>query len=334
MIITMPFLQRMRTATAKTPEPREIAAWDSEPLRLAEFSVSDFEQGSELGSDRTITAEGKHWAKLTEVFPNIPDAGTERVSSALECLAISIDCSRFFANGREKLPQTSILKKPPSQSLIRHSEREVNVAKLDDWVRENLVCVEGEPYVRVREPTVCLDFVGPFEGERCYLTLKRGKLVPAPYEEYEHAVMATISGRYELMALATELLASDRRVMHFTNAIDQAVFASMTSSAEDPADVARRSLVNIANKMTQPIYLHRVPEKLVTTLKRVCREGGWDFDNDRLEKVADLIGHNVPTMKFPMNVMVGIILDRWHQRPVALDIGGPMQSGEPGNAWK
>nr|WP_250807392.1 hypothetical protein [Neorhizobium tomejilense] len=331
MIIEMPFLHRMRAATAKTPEPREMAAWDSEWLTLTDVSVTETDEGAELGKARTITINGHHWAGLTEVYPvnRILHEGALPIPFALGCLAMSIDCSRFFDRGREKLPQTSILKKTPSADLVRSSQRELNVAKLTDWVAENLVCVDGQPYVRVKEPTIYLDVVGPFNNEQCFMTLKLAGLVPESSDGHDHGIMSTISGRHDLLTLAEGLLASDNRMMRIDKDIRSTTFASMTSSLEDPADVATRNLVNLGKQMRWAMNRHKVSEKLLTALGRLARDGRYGDGDDWPDRLADVIGHHVSELKFPMNVMAEIILDRWHQRPIALGVGGLGHSCRP-----
>lgn len=86
MIIAMPFLQRLYAATDKSPEPREMAAWDMERLRLEELSISEFELGADLWGVKTFLSGGDHWASLVgAAWPtrSSRDAGNEVAAANL-----------------------------------------------------------------------------------------------------------------------------------------------------------------------------------------------------------------------------------------------------------
>ena len=341
MIIEMPFLHRIRAATAKTPEPREMAAWDSERLALAEMSKADFEKGAEVGHRtltsgnseeiiETIVLDGRHWAELTKVYPDTKsfEHGLDPISYALMLVADQIDCTRFFSGGREKIAQTSILKKTPRSEYVHSSQREVNVANLTDWVESNLVSVDGTAYARVREPTVYLDFIGPFHGEQSFAELQMTPLTAADSgTRYEHGMLATISDRFELTKLARDLEAKDSRIMHYTNKIGAKIFKTMRSYAEDPADVAGRSMMNLARHLHRRTKHVDIAESLHVWLHRFIKKNDGDADIENMDQLADMIGRNVGVLGYPDNLRSEIVLDRWHNRPIDLGIGRPGPHG-------
>ncbi|MCV9963861.1 hypothetical protein OIU34_18455 [Pararhizobium sp. BT-229] len=321
MIIEMPFLHRLCSATNKSPEPREMAAWDMERLQLEDVSKSDFEPGANLGDKATFILGGQHWASLVSaVLPRHVrhDPEVDKLTVALSDLAYRIDCSRFFAEGRAKLPQTSILSKTPKSEYIRNSQREVNVANLSAWVHENLVSVDGEVFARVREPTVSMDIVGPFYAESCYITIQAPGLSPASASE-DHGLLSTISGRNDLLDLARGLLSSDGRMLRIDNKIEIGAFQRMHSTIEDASDMAARSVVALAKRMARNRY--ECPPKLFSALSKAFKKRGQEFDEDSVDHLASLLAESVGEIKFPMSLMTTITLDCWHVRPITLGIG-------------
>jgi hypothetical protein len=320
MIVSMPFLHRMRAATIRTPKPREIAVADREYLTLAERKVSDFELGAQIGNWTTLVADGGHWASLTSVYPNQGYGSENRdpIEHAFKSLSMSIGCERFYADEWECLPQTSILQKLPPPDMIESSQREVNVAKLADWAADNLVSVNGVPFVRIKEPTVHLTVYGPFGGRTCFLRLCLSKIAPEADDQYEHGIMATISGRHELLELANRLHASDENMLRVENDIVHETFAQMTSAAEDEAEVARRSLVRFARETVETLHRNSSPDRLVKGLKPFFRHPRPKFGQDDLDRMAELILRDAANLGCPRDIVAGIIVDRWHQRPVEL----------------
>lgn len=324
-IVEIPFLHRLYAATDKSPVPREMAAWDMERLRLDELPISELELGADLVDRKTYLWRGSHWATLLgAVCPPwvLRDfEGKNEMAAALAYLIHQIDPSRFFAEGRNKLPRTSILTKPPKVDHIRTSQRELNVANLSTWVQDNLMSVGGEVFVRVREPSVSLDVVGPFEFNRCYMTLKCPELIAASASE-DHGILSTISGRHDLLALATGLLSSDERMIRVDSKFQDGVFEKMGSSDEDAADMAARTLVAQSKRLSRR---NHADQKLADTLRREFKKPEREFGQDRLDLLADLLEEGIPEMNFPLSLMTRIVLDRWHDRPVVLGIDNRAQ---------
>jgi hypothetical protein len=320
MIVSMPFLHRMRAATIKTPQPREIAVADREFITLGKRTASDFEQGARIGNWTTLVAEGGHWASLTSVYPNegYGSEGRDPIDHAFKSLSMSIGCERFYADEWESLPLTSVLQKSPPPSMIESSQREVNVSKLANWATDNLVSVDGVPFVRVKEPTVHLTVYGPFGGRTCFLRLSLTKTAPEADDRYDYGIMSTISGRHELLKLANRLLASERGMLRVENDIAPEAFDQMTSAAEDEADVAKRSLVRFAWETVRTIHINSSPERLVKGLRPFFRHPRPEFGQDDLDRMAELIGRDAGNLDCPRDIVAGIIVDRWHQRPVEL----------------
>lgn len=329
MIIEMPFLHRLCSATTKSPEPREMAAWDMERLRLEDVSRSDFEPGAYLGDKATFIFRGHHWASLVgAVLPHHvrPEPGMDKLAVALLHLVQRIDCSRFFAEGGAKLPQTSILAKTPKAEYIRSSERELNVSKLSAWVQENLVSIEGEVFARVREPAIYMDIVGPFDNQKCFITIKAAGLSPASASD-DHGILSTISGRHELLTTARDIHSTDVRMLRVDNKIERVAFDGMHSTTEDSSDMAARSVVALAKRMARKRY--ECPPKLFSALSKSLKKRGQEFDEDSVDHLASLLAESVGEIKFPMSLMTTITLDRWHARPIALGIDNqvPLSTG-------
>lgn len=320
MIIEMPFQQRLYAATDKSPEPREMAAWDMERLRLEELSISDFEHGADLVDAKTFLRGGEHWASLVGAVwsgKRFHHSGGDELSAALASLVQNIDCSRFFAEGYSNLPQTSIMRKPPKVEHIRSSQREVNVANLSAWVQDNLVSVAGDVFVRVREPAVYLDFIGPFYNDNCYMHIRPGRLSSASASE-DHGILSTINGRHELLSLAQDLLASDERLFRLDIKFENGVFDKMDSRLEDTSDIAARTLVTQARRLSRRNYS---PESLRPTLVKEFKKREREFDQERLDYLAELLTEHQSEMGFPASLMTEITLDRWNNRPIDLGLG-------------
>jgi hypothetical protein len=323
MIIEMPFLHRLYAATSKSPEPREMAAWDMERLEIEDLSISDFEPGAELGDKKTFIAREHHWASLVgAVYPHHAryELAKDELSNVFTVLAHRIGCSRFFAVGSTKLPQTSILMATPKTQYIRSSQREVNVANLSAWVQENLVSVDGELFVRVREPAIYLDIIGPFNDEKCFMTIRAAALSPASVSE-DHGILSTISDRYELLELAHNLLSSDARMMRVDSDFKGGAFDRIHSTSEDASDMAARTLVAQAKRMTSYSHRHYGPAKLFEALSKEFKKPEREFRQARLDHLADLLSEHVHEMRFPMSTMTEIALDRWNSRSITLDLG-------------
>lgn len=336
MIIEMPFLHRLCAATSRSSDPREMAAWDMERLRLEELSYSDFEPGADLGEKRTLLENGNHWASLVGAVyhsRSLYDREGSALAAALKRAALNrlaneIDCTRFFAEGRTKLSQTSILKKTPKPEYIHTSQREANIAKLTYWVNDNLVSVEGEVFVKVRDPAVYLDIVGPFEDQRCYMILKTADLHPVLVSQ-DYGILATINGRHELNDLAHNLLSSDSRMMRIDSQFAIGAFDKMHCATEDTSDMAARTLVSIARRMTWSAQRVLNPPKFTAAIAKMFKEPEREFDQVRIAHLADLLAEYVPAMKFPLSLMTKIALERWHDRPISLGIEDSFQ-GVPG----
>lgn len=324
MIIEMPFLHRMRAATKKTPEARDMAAWDKERFALSELSSADFEPGAEAGSLQTITAEGKHWARLTDIYPDhgVYDHGQSPVDWGLRMLAGSIDCTRFFARGREKIAQTSTLRKPPAVELIEMSERETNVSNVAAWLAHNLVSVDGVPYTRVKEPSSYMSIVGPFDAERCFIEIKLSTLVAELDERYEHGIMSTISGTHALLRRAQGIMSSDRRIMRVDNNISRATLDSMVSYCEDPALMAARTLEEFSRRTEARWFRQNGTDRLVKSMRAALSMPGGVTDQVRMDVLADIISKNVSTMDYPRDIMAEIVLEGWYNRPVNIQVMG------------
>lgn len=319
MYVEIPFLQRMVASTLKTPEPRKLAAWDRETIELDELSSSDFEIGAVVGDIRTLVTGGHHWMPINLAYPSVmygvqKDESPER---AIGGLMMSIDCTRFFAGGRELVAQTSILRKPPATELIRSSERATNVVRLKDWVADNLASVDGQVYVRVKEPVLCLDIHGPFHTEQDgYISVK--VLAPRHLDDqaYEYGIMSTVGGRHEMLAEAKRLTKKYPGINRIDRGIGEDTFRTMSNSLEDTAEVARRTLVTLAHRLTWSRNAHKVPAPLAQAIKRMFKDPAKNISTWDLEDIADLISENLHAIGFPLGIKAQMALDRWQARPI------------------
>jgi hypothetical protein len=320
MIVEVPFLHRLHAATDKTPVPRDMAAWDSERLRLEEVSFADLELGADLVSKKTYLWRGYHWANLLSAvippwsFNRVVDS--DKMSIALSYVIRKIDPSRFFGENLRKLPQTSILLKSPRFEHIHSSQRELNVANLTAWVQDNIMAVDGDVFVRVREPSVSLSVVGPFERGECYMTLRCPDLIPASTSE-DHGILSTINGRHELLALAKDLLNSDKRMTRIDRDLEGRVFNAMSSSYENPADMTARTIVAHARFLSLRDHLY---PKMARALAKEFKKPEREFGPERLDRLASFLEEGISEMNHPQSLVTRIALERWHDRPVNLGI--------------
>lgn len=311
--IEMPFLQRMFSATRKSAEPRLLAAWDMERIDIEELSTSDFEQGADLARTTTLLRDGHHWANLTrDVFPEYRAGFTKELSAALLNTAQSIDATRFFRGGKISLPQSSILLKPPKDRYIVRTEREVNVTRLRAWADQNLLSVEGEIFIRVREPALFLDFAGPYLNDQCMMSFNVAGLVPFHRRE-SCGVLATISEKDDIRCLAEELLRTDRRVISLDELEDD-VFERLTCPTDDVKEVLSRSLVSVAKRFDY--NTPNAPAQLTKAVKQWLAIEENQDDEEKLTELSDLLADHVCMIRFPLSTAVKMAVDRWNDRPI------------------
>ncbi|MCS4089280.1 hypothetical protein [Rhizobium sp. BK176] len=183
MIVEMPFFQKFTGRSPNRSDIREMVSYDKDLMDLAEFSLSDFDQGAELGEGiGTLVRDGRHWAYFGTGVTGCLDSrpvDAERRATAMRELSKIIDPTRFFDNGRMKLQINRLMSEPPQSRWIESTERQNILARLREWVGENVAVIDGHLAIRVGEPSLRLMVTQRNKrSKECSLWIERGNLLP------------------------------------------------------------------------------------------------------------------------------------------------------------
>lgn len=304
--IEMPFLQRMFSATRRSTEPRLLAAWDMERIDLEELSRSDFDLGADLAGRTTLLCRGHHWASLTRDALT-KYSGPRDLATALKNMAEEINTTRFFDEGKISLARSSILLAPPKDHHVRRSEREMNVSRLRAWAAENMLSIEGEVFIRVREPALRLD-IGYIHGGQYHSTVRVADL--KPYHTMDTSgFLTTINEKQDLLDIAKEYFQIDKASM--MQELKGDAFERLSCATNNTSEVAARSLVGIAMgvRWDRPAISAQLTMALDTMEENL-------HDEDKLTELADLLVDHVHMFSFPVSAFVRIAVERWNDRPI------------------
>lgn len=324
----MPFLHRFRGTSGRRPDVRELAAWDTAKVDLPDYSAADFEPGVSLPTKRTLFRDGAHWANIlgttlgADMLYNPDEDG---MAPAMARLANAIDCSRFFDDGIA-LPSADTLSKMPLERHVEWSQRDSNVARLREWADENLASIDGELFVKVREPTLRLMAYSTSVETEAYLHVRIDRFKPILAKD-DFGVLFRLGERDTLVERTAEIVESNPVISHVVTVIDELDWSAMTEDFPQGSDVERRTIVSTGNSVgiwgiRGQAGMKKDPASEELRLLASLDETSADISD--LESAADIL--SVQRIEPASHaIIVREAVRRWHDRTVHPELStGPM----------
>lgn len=330
MIVEMPFLQKSTGRSPNRSDIRDIVCFDKDTMDLAEFSLSDFDPGADLGDGiGTFLRAGRHWAyfgtAVTGRLDNRPLDANGRARAMRE-LSLMIDTTRFFEGGRMKLKINRVMSKPLPDRWIESTERETNLARLREWVGHNVAVIDGHLAVQVGEPSLRLRTSEPDKHGACALWIIREKLLP-DLARYNAGLHFSIDDRDTVLEIAQHSVKTNPLTDYWKIMLEDGVIDRMKAGFPTDENMHERTLRSLAadvvgkgprGKNGRAMQHHF---DYLDTLDDMPMGQTSEDELDRMMEHLVAISSNIHPST---SILVDMAAERWEDRPVngvAMDYG-------------
>ncbi len=334
MIVEMPFLQKSMGRSPNRSDIREIVCFDKDSMDLAEFSLSDFDPGADLGDGiGTLHRAGRHWAyfgtAVTGCLDNRPLDANGRARAMRE-LSLMIDTTRFFEGGRMKLKINRVMSQPLPARWIESTERETNLARLREWVDHNVAVIDGHLAVQVGEPSLRLRTSEPDKHGACALWIIREKLLP-DLARYNAGLHFSIDDRDTVLEIAQHSVKTNPLTDYWKIMLEDGVIDRMKAGFPTDENMHERTLRSLAADVVDKGPRGKNGRALLHLFDQL------DTLNDMPtgqtdDSVLDQMMGNLVAVSRNINpstsILVKMAAERWEDRPVAAIVmdQGPRRS--------
>lgn len=322
MIIETPFLHKFKGRSPNRSDIRDIVCFDRENFEISERSLSEFDEGSDLGNGiHTLSKDGDHWAyygtSVTGCLDNRPldSHGQQR---AMASLSNMINTTRFFDEGRTPLKLNRLMSEPLPGRWIEDTQRERIVARFKGWIDENVAMIGEHLAIRVGEPSLRLTTTEPDDKGVCGLWIFRERLLPE-FAAYGPGVHFPVDKSEEILQLTLEAIATNPLVDTYKVAMEAGVLSSMMINTDTVADMHERTLRSLATaavvkgprgkngKALAPIFA-----QLDTLDDMPAGETDDAVLDEMMERLVSVSRNVLPTT----SILIGMAAERWYDRPI------------------
>nr|WP_250807489.1 hypothetical protein [Neorhizobium tomejilense] len=329
MIVEMPFLQKSTGRSPNRSDIREIVSFDKDTMDIAEFALSDFDPGTNLGNGiGTLHKAGRHWAYFGTAVTGCLDyrpLDAHGRARAMRDLSLMINTTRFFDDGRMKLKINRVMSAPLPSRWIESTERETNLARLREWVADNVAMIDGHLAIRVGEPSLRLTTSEPDKQGTCALWIMREKLLP-DLAHYNPGLHFSLDDRDTMQQIAIREVNANPQVDSWKVMLESGVIERMEVGFQTDENMYERTLRSLAAAVVGKGPRGKNVSALqhhfdhLDTLDDMPTGQTDDVELDRMMGNLVTVSHNIHPST---SILVGMAAARWEDRPVALamDLG-------------
>ena len=323
MIVEMPFLQKSTGRSPNRSDTREIVSFDKDTMDLAEYARSDFDSGADVGNGiGTLLKAGRHWAYFGTAVTGCLDyrpLDADGRARAMRELSLMIDTTRFFDGGRMRLKINRVMSSPLPARWIESTERETNLARLREWVDDNVAVIDGHLAIRVGEPSLRLMTSEPDKHGVYALWIMREKLLP-DLARYSSGLHFSLDDRDTVRQIAkhavnTHPLADSWKVMLEDGVIDR--MEGGLSTGESMHERTLRSLAAVVVAKGPCGKNGRALLHLFDQLDTLNDMPTGQTDDSVLDQMMGNLVAVSRNINPSTSILVTMAAERWEDRPVA-----------------